>query len=360
MKISLPRQRIPLVIVILLIAAGLAVGVGRYIQPQRGLPVSVAAQPVSLISLPLTISRNGSVASAAVIAVTADAGGRISKLHVSEGQAVKAGQPLLTLQAVSGGPAPAGAAGTRQADYEKALSEFNRFQKLYEIGGISRQQQEQAAARLAAARERLNAADGEAGTPVQNGGSVTVTASAGGIVRALTVSAGDTVQTGQQLLTLGSAQDLEARIELSQNDLYLVHLGASAALTAAAQPLTGQVYKLEPQPAAANQPPQFLAYVKLAGQLPAGLKAGMPVTAKFETGQTAVVAAVPSMAVFRNEQGRAFIYLAVNGKAALQPVEPGESSGDFLEINLPLPSQSLVITSSIEELADGASIRVLP
>lgn len=363
MKIHESQRRMTAVILIGLIAAALLFAANRSpaAWPWRSAPVSLTAEPISSVNKPLAINRNGAIAKAALVAVNADVSGRVSELYVKKGQAVKAGQPLLKLQAdpdAAGQTAPGGAQQA-QADYDKALSDFNRYQKLYAIGGISRQQFELAAARLQTAKERLAAAGSQTAGPVSDG-SATISAPAGGIVGSLTAAAGKTVQAGQQLLTLGSGHDLEARIELSQNDLYLVHLGAAVVITVAQQALAGQVYKIEPQAAAADQPPRFLAYVRLAAYPAELLHDGMAVAAKFDSGKTAAVAAVPGTAVFQDDQGQSFIYLAVNGKAVLQPVEIGENSGDYREISTPLPPQSLVITSHIAEIKDGAAINLLP
>lgn len=318
-------------------------------------PPILTAGPLSNINKPLRITRTGSVQSAAAVPVNAEFSGLLSELYVTEGQTVKAGQPLFKLQ---GSPEPAvteraATAAPDTGGYDNALKEYNRLQKLFEVGAIPRRQLDAAGTRLQEAKESLNSArsTSEISRPASNG-SATMNAPVSGIVSGLTASAGRTVQAGQQLLSLGSGQELEAVVSLSQNDLYLVHLGTAVIIEAAQQQILGQVSGIYPV-VQANEAPVFLARVKL-GTSPQGLLTpGMPVAAHIDTGKTVIVPAVPAVSVFQDSQGQTAIFLAVNGRALLQPVSTGETSGAFIEITSALPQQSLIITGSISALKDG-------
>lgn len=167
------------------------------------------------------------------------------------------------------------------------------------------------------------------------------------------------MQAGQQLLSLGSGQEVEAVAQLDQSDLYLVQLGTPAVIEAAQQIIAGQVSRIYPQ-VAANQISSFLAHIKLTNN-PAGLlQAGMPVNIRIDTGKSVPVPAVPTASVLQDDQGRNFIYLTANGKALIQQVNIGETIGDFTEITSNLPQQSMVIISNIDDIKDGDAITVLP
>jgi RND family efflux transporter MFP subunit len=324
-------------------------------------PVALTAVPVGTVNKPVPIVRTGSIESSASVPITADFTGRLSEIYVTEGQAVKAGQSLLKLQAASDTIATqtTGVSQQTQDNYDNALKEFTRDQKLYAIGGIPRRQLEIATARLQEAKELLT----NAGNAIQSANSTikdgfaTISAPIDGIVTGLSTAPGKTAQAGQQLLSLGNGQDVEVVAQLNQNDLYLVHLGTAAAIEVSQQTIVGQVSRIYPQ-AEADQNPSFLAHVKLTAYPPGLLKPGMPVTAKFDTGQSAIAPAVPKQSVFQDDQGQSFIYLAVNDKAVLQPIRIGETIGDYTEITSDLPQPSLVITSNINDIKDGAAISV--
>ncbi|SMD14707.1 efflux RND transporter periplasmic adaptor subunit [Sporomusa malonica] len=328
----------------------------QHISPRT--PISITAVPVGAINKPIQLVRTGSVESSTVVPINAEFSGQLSELYVTAGQAVKAGQPLLKLQ-VTSEPTVNQTSQQAQANYDNALKEFNRYQKLFEIGGISKRQLDSATTQLQAAKDSLsNTQQTISAANATINGTATITAPINGIVTGLSVAPGKTVQAGQQLLSLGSGQEVEVVVRLDQNDLYLVHLGTPAALEAAQQTIVGQVSSIYPQ-IDASQSPSFLAHIKLITN-PAGLlKSGMSINVHIDTGTSAMVPAVPSASISQDNQGRAFIYLATNGKAMLHQITTGEAIGDLTEITSNLPQQSMVITNNTKDLRNGDAITVV-
>lgn len=354
-----------LLAVLLLTAIALALNTHRASLPQQPQPPASpaadapTARSVDRILKPLTIVRTGTLESAGSLPVTADFTGQLKELYVKNGQAVKAGQPLLVLQATdepqSGEPAPAAPSAQAQADYEAAQKEVNRLQKLYDIGGISRKQFEAAAARLQEAKTNLSAPASVKSASVPKGTLATVAAPIDGIVANLSAANGTTVQAGQKLLALGSGHDVEAVVRLAQNDLYLTHLGAPARITSGQNTVAGQVSKIYPQ-IETNQAPAFLAHVKLLSNPDGLFRAGQPVTVKLDTGKTAEVQAVPTTALLYDNQGQTFLFLVVDGKAHRQAVLAGEAVGNFTEITSELPPSSYVLAPALASIKDGDRI----
>jgi membrane fusion protein (multidrug efflux system) len=328
----------------------------RHIIPQT--PVALTAVPLGTINKPIQISRKGSIENSTSVPINAEFSGLLSEVYVTEGQVVKSGQPLYKLQGSSESTVnqPIGASQQTQVNYDNALKEFNRCQKLFEIGAIPRRQLDIATARLQEAKESLTNTQNTIESP--SNGSATIKAPIGGTVTGLSASSGKAVQAGQQLLSLGSGQEVEAVIHLDQNDLYLVHLGTLATIEVSQQTIAGYVSRIYPQ-VEANEISSFLAHVKLTNNPDGLLKSGMSITIRIDTGKSSAVPAVPTASILQDNQGRNFIYLAVNGKAAIQQITIGETIGDFTEITSDLPQQSMVITSSMESLKDGDAITVM-
>ncbi|WP_188398894.1 efflux RND transporter periplasmic adaptor subunit [Sporomusa sp. GT1] len=366
MKMLTKNSRLLLALTVLVCAAALLLAVSskqlptelwpRQISPQA--PVNLTAIPLGTINKPIQVTRTGSLESAASVPIHAAFSGHPSEIYVTEGQTIKAGQPLLKLQ-------PSPSAVTQQAavpsqqlqtNYDNALKEYDRYQKLYEIGAIPRRQMESITAKLQEAKERL------AATGTQSAGSITgpttITAPIDGIVTGLAAAPAKEVQAGQLLLSLGSGQEVGAVVQLEQKDLYLVQLGTPVIVEAAQQTIVGQVASIYPQ-VEAKQNPVFLAHIKLASKPAESLKAGMPATIHINTGETAVVPAVPTASILQDSQGQTYVYLAVNGKAVLQQISVGKTMDDFTEITSSLPAESLVIISSLDSLRDGDTITVI-
>lgn len=328
-------------------------------------PVQVDVVPLGTIDKHVRITRTGSVERSTAVPVNAVFSGSLTELYVKEGQAVKAGQALFKLEPSAQQPVQevvkqtSGAAPQSQANYDNALKEFTRYQKLYEVGAIARKQFENAAARLEQAKAGLdNTSSAEQASSSVPTGPATVTAPIDGIVTGLTTTPGKAVQAGQQLLSLGSGQELEAVVQLSQNDLYLVHLGTTAVIQVGQRIISGQVSRIYPQ-VAADQIPTFLAHIRLSENPSGLLQSGMSVAIHVETGSSAPVPAVPTNALLRDGQGRTFIYLAADNKASLQQITIGETVGDYTEITSNLPEQSLVLAGDVKNIKDGDAITMM-
>jgi len=337
-------------------------------------PVKVTAVSVNTINKPLRMARTGSSGHSASVPINTEFSGRLSELYVIEGQSVKTGQPLFKLEATSvspGGDEPshlvaanqkAGVSQQRQNNYDNALEEVNRYQKLYEQGAIPRRQLENAQARLQQAQANLangqNALPSGKSTATAVNGSATIKAPIDGIVTGLSITPGQTVQNGQQLMALGSGQEVEIVVHLEQNDLYLVHLGTPATIEVSNQTIIGQVSSIYPE-VEANQISSFLAHIKLTNNPDGLLKPGMSANVRIDTGKSATVIAVPTVSVFHDEQGRYFIYAVANGKAVRQPISIGETIGDFTEITSNVPQEMMVITSNIDTIKNGDAVAVV-
>lgn len=336
-------------------------------------PIDVTAVQIGTINKPIRITRTGSIEKAVSIPVYTEFSGRIDEIYVTEGQSVKAGQPLFKLEVSS--PAAnnsetspvvsdqnTGSSPEIQNNYDNALKEYNRYKKLFDIGAIPRRQMEEIAARLQEAQKSLNnssqsVSPSENAATVPVSGSVTTNAPTDGIVTGLAAASGAAVQAGQQLMALGSGQELEMVVHLAQNELYLVHLGSPATIQAASQAITGQISSIYPE-IQANQISSFLAHIKLTNT-PAGLlQHGMPANVQIDSGKSVVVPAVSKGSVFQDEEGRSFIYEVVKGRAVCQQVSIGETIGDFIEITSNLPPEAMVITDKVDEIKNGDAIAV--
>ncbi len=329
-------------------------------------PVTVTTAPINAMNKAININWPGLVASADPLPVKTNFSGRVSDLYVTEGQAVKTGQPLFTVEASAETAADAsttslpkqntGTSQQAQTAYEAAIKEFNRYQKLYEIGGISKKQLDNAAARLQEAQGNLaNNPSSANSSAAAFTGSATTSAPVDGIVTRISVAAGNTVQAEQQLLFLGSGQEKEVVISIEQPDLYLVHLGSPALIETSSQTIAGQVSSIYPE-VKDNQVSVFRTHIKLLNDPSVPLELNMPVSVRIDTGKTVTVPVVPTVAILRDNLGHHFVFIVDNGKAAQKEITLGETLGEFTEITSAFPSSGMVITNNVTELKNGDPI----
>ena len=334
-------------------------------------PVNVTAVPIGTMNKPVPIVGTGSIESPTNLPITSEFSGRISEVYVIEGQSVKAGQPLVKLLG-SSEPAPnetstpanqnAAPNPQSQSSYDNALKEYNRDQKLYEQGAIPRRQAESSAARLQALQENVTSTQDTAPAPkstttAMSNGSATISAPSNGIVTGLSAAVDKAVQTGQQLMVLESGE-VQVVIPIEQQDLYLVQLGTPATIEVSGQAMLGQVVSIYPE-LGVNNMPSFRTHIKVTNDTGGLLKKGMSANVHINTGKSATVLAIPPAAIFQDNQGLNYIYLAVNGKAIRQQINVGETIGDFIEITATLPEKAMLITSSVNDMKDGDPIVVV-
>ena len=209
----------------------------------------------------------GSVVRAVPTPVHSQFAGRIQTLYVAEGQSVKRGQQLLVIAPAAGQPPSSLGAD----EYGKALQEYQRLQKLYDMGAIPRRQVEQAAARLQAAKGQPAAGQSSGlKEPVE------LTASFDGVVTGLAVSPGGVVQSGQQLLAIGSGEPFEIIVTVEEQRVGVFRLGSAVEMRAAGENVRGRVTAILPQPQG-NGVPSFLCRISLHQPTDGRLQEGMTV-----------------------------------------------------------------------------------
>lgn len=360
MRVSKQQFRKLMIGIIVVVVAGCLVSAVSFWQQRMNqrMPVSVTVAPISIVNKPLRVERTGTAVYAARVPVYSEGTGQVTDVYVTAGQSVKAGQPLVKLE-ITGGEAAAAPGGTTdgtaaKAIYENALKEYNRYQKLYEIGGIARKQLDASAARLQEAQAGLQGA--QAPGAVVNG-PVTIQAPIDGTITGSVVAAGSAISSGQELLALGSGQEVEVVLPLEQSELYFVQLGSQAVIKTGNEQLAGQVSSIYPE-VKDQQVAAFLAQIKLLQPPGNGLTPGAAAAVSIATGQEAAVAAVPAQALLRDAEGNYSIFLAVEGKAVSQQVTLGEVIGELVELTTALPQESRVITSNMDRLKNGDSIAI--
>ncbi len=345
----------------------------HHIDPQA--PVNVTAVPVTTVNKPICVARAGSISKAVSVPVNAEYSGRLNEIYVTEGESVKAGQALFKLDVTPAAPADNTASpavtinrssrAPREVpgNYVDALKEYNRCKKLYELGAIPRRQFEDASARLQEAQKGLYSGGSDISVPEENApatvsGPVTISAPVDGIVTGLAAASGKMVQAGQQLMALGSGQELDAVIRLEQSELYLVPLGAPVIIQVSSQGFMGKVSSVYPE-IQENQIPSFVAHIKLTNTADGLLQSGMSANLQIDSGKSVAVPAVPKIAVFQDEQGVNFIYVAADGRAVRQQINVGEAIGDFVEITSNVPRETMVITDNFDEIKNGEAITII-
>lgn len=314
--------------------------------------------------------------------------GRVARVLVDQGDAVKAGQLLAEMEAVdldarlSAGAAAASAAAQRVQSADAAVTEAGsraqlaknsaeRYADLRKKNFVSQEAadakaheaaaaqaaRQSAAAALAAAKDDMRRAQSEATGAGQNRANLRLLSPVDGIVTARLAEPGSTVVAGQAVVQVIDPTTLWLRVRVDQGRSSGLAVSLPAAIALRSRPgekFAGRVERIDWMGDAVTEerianivfdiPPQGIAIGELAEvtlHLPAIEKA----------------LAIPAAAL-RRQNNQSGVWQPAKGKARFLPVTAGTISSDGLvEIRQGLAAGDTVIVHSAKAIADGTRIK---
>ena len=361
-KVTRKQGLILLVIVLgLVVAIRSGVNAGSKNSAATALPVtSVQTVPVRYMDSTPTLILSGTIESQTTAAVSAKISGRIAEVLVQEGQTVSAGDPLITLEAVelaNTARQASDALRKAQISYDLAKSDFDRYQGLYTKGALSAQQLETASAKLKIAEADLSSAAANQSSANQQLSYSVITAPVAGVIANKTATIGQVVAPGNPLVTVQDLRSVYAVINIEQKSLGAIKEGQTGVVTVDAYPgkkFTGIVETINPEASSASR--MFRTKIKLPNS-GSELRPGMFATVELVTGEQRATLTVPQGAVVQ-KQGQYYVFVAENSKAVRKAIEVGSVTGSNLEVKAGLADGELVITTSVNRLKDGDTVRV--
>jgi HlyD family secretion protein len=180
----------------------------------------------------------------AEVRVSAERGGRLVRLDVQEGDQVQKGQVLAEIESDELRAALAEARGrVSEAEAEVRLAELNRDRRRRLLAEqiVSAHDADEADRDLDRARARIVAAQAEAARYGAQLRKSRIVAPLSGIVTARHVDAGETVETGDAVLTVADLGRLRVDAEADEADAGSLSVGSAASITADGYP--GQAWK---------------------------------------------------------------------------------------------------------------------
>jgi HlyD family secretion protein len=306
--------------------------------------------------------------------------GRIAKLHVREGQLVRAGDQLVELDAadhrstVSAAQARVLAAQARVASAEAQLAELEvqltRQKALLEQKAAARSVVEDLVARVGTARAgvkaaaaEVRAAEAQLAVSKVNLGRTAIVAPIDGTVLTKPLDVGETLDTVMPVLELADLASLLVEVDVPETRLGLVKLEGPAeiALDAfGAKRFRGRVVELGKRINRAKA----TATVKVAfAEADTGALPDMSARVSFLTealSEQALAApskrVIPAAAVVKRG-GRDVVFVVDSGKVAQRPVSLGATSAEGVELVEGPEVGARVVLAPPDTLADGQRVR---
>lgn len=309
----------------------------------------VRTAPVALADLDETITAYGQVEfdAAGLRALAAPFEAQVIQIHVRVGQSVSAGQPVVTL----------GASPQTRLDLDRlareaqvAEAEAARLRRLRADGLASDAEVQTASATAQTARQASANL-----RRLTQGGRLTLTAPAAGVIDALPSSPGSLTPAGTVVASLGAAGRLNARLGVEVEDAQRLRAGAPLTLTglhdqggSAASRIASIDRRVDPTTRLAA----------LLAPVPPGapLLPGEAIKAQVVVATRNGVLTAPRTAILYDGE-TPYVFVVVGGKAARRPVQVGLEQSDRVELVSGLRPGDRVVIEGGPSLTDGMAVR---
>jgi len=354
-------------VALLLSACGRSDGAPPGAAPGKGGPGGAPpAMPVAVVkvaqrNVPILLEAVGRAEGSREVEVRARVSGLIEQQRYREGDRVKAGAPLFTIERTPFEIALAqarAALAQQQAKLDQARREAKRLQPLAEQKAISQREYDDAASNLSLAEAAVAAGQAQVREAQWNLSYTNVTAPIAGLTGRAEKSQGSLVGPSDGLMTRMTQTDpIWVRFSFSEGEFARLRSGKAGAvrlLGADGAPL-GVAGKLNFEGSTVD--PQ-LGTVQLRAEFANPQLAVLPgqfVKAQVQAGEeTAFV--VPQAAITTGERGKA-VWTVKDGKAMPTPVEVGGWVADGWAVRKGLNEGDTVIVDNLMKLRPGAPVQ---
>jgi HlyD family secretion protein len=274
--------------------------------------VPVEVEKVKRMTITQVVTATGKIQPEVQVKISPEVSGEIVALPVKEGQRVKRGDLLMKIKPdVYVAQRDQFAAGllSAKASLSRTEPEFKRMESLYAKGLVSEAEFDQAKASHESAKAQYAQARASLDQAEENLRKTTVLSPMDGTVSQLNSELGERVLGTQQfqgtdVMTVADLSRMEARVDVSENDVVLVHLGDTARISVDAFPnrkVNAIVYEIANTAKSKGQGTQeevtnFEVKMRIVDK-DITLRPGMSMTADIETETKQNVLAVPIQSV---------------------------------------------------------------
>jgi len=342
-----------------------------------------------------TITASGEIQARTKISIGTSVMGEIKALHVKDGQDVKAGDPLVTidqerlkqglLQAQAALESVRQDAGRLKAAKTRAQENFTRMESLFKQGLISDEEYRQARLNRETSDLSFQSAEANVQQSVANLASMRdslskseLRAPIAGRVTGLKALKGETAIPGQSnlpgamLMVISDMSEIIAEIKVNESEVVRTRVGQTAQVMVESFPgrvFPGKVYEVATASEKIGQDANmYLVKVALdmTSQDVTSLRPGMSARAVVLTNEVKGALRVPLQSVLEREgtmedaqkkgllspEGRNVTFVVKDGRAAERTVKTGIANTQFLEVKDGLQEGEKVLTGPVRKLKE--------
>ena len=295
-----------------------------------------------------TINASGTIAARRALPVgVVGEGGRVVSVNVEQGQWVRAGQVLASIdRSVQNQQARAQAAQVQvaRADAELAQNNLDRALQLVERGFVSTADVDRLTATRDAARARVNVAQAQLAELRERNARLNIVAPASGLVLERNIDPGQTVSAGiASAFVIAQGGEMELRAQVGESDLQKLSVGVPAEVTpvGSSETYSGQIWQIEPTVDAQSRQ----GTARIALKYEPGLRPGGFASVTIRSGTT-VAPLLPESAVLADDNGT-YVYIVDKANTVQRrPIETGMVTPNGIAVTDGLTGDERIVVSA--------------
>lgn len=270
--------------------------------------------------------------------------GRISKVYVQEGQKVKKGQLLASIDQTT----YKNAFDIANAGLEQANDNFKRLNSLYQKGSLP--ERDFIAVKVAVAQANANK-----NLAAKNLADTKLYAPFSGMITAKMTEIGATAAPGVPAFTVMKIDKVYAKASITESEISKLKIGTDAKVEISSlnETFNGKVAIVNPSADAVTR--TFNVKVRLDNKEDK-LLPGMISNIKINTGNTVDVITVPSESIIRDANNILYVFVVKENKAIKKRVSLGSFKGNEVIVTNGLSIGDSVVIAGNKNLKDGQTV----
>lgn len=325
-------------------------------------PMPVEAQPVKRLPMRDILSAAGQFRAAESVMIRPEISGRIAKLYFTDGQSVKAGSPLLQLDASVNDAEIAQARaeiGQLKTELELARANLRRNEDLAAQKFISERVRDESAAAVAASEAKIAVSEAKLQLAQSRASKMLIRAPFSGTVGLRNVSVGDYLKDGTDVVLLEDRSTIKLDFRVPEKSATKLRKGQKVQIRADALP--GDVLEgvVEAFDSAVDANGRMLTVRAKTANPNGSLRAGMFAKVDVVLAERPQALVVPEESILPQGQDL-FVFRVVDGKAVRTKVKLGLRREGKAEIVQGVNETDLVVTSGQAKMrGNEVAVKVL-
>ncbi|MFW5811611.1 MAG: efflux RND transporter periplasmic adaptor subunit [Alkalispirochaetaceae bacterium] len=308
------------------------------IHESEGVPVT--ARPAEPTEFRTFLSFTGTLSGAEESTATSMLSDEVASVLYQVGEFVEQGSPVVLF------PPDNPTLNYEQArvSFESARQAFERVSRLYEEEGVSRQNFDDARTQFELARANWESVQQMA----------QVAAPISGYITRVNVFESDNVRPGDPLFTVSSYEELRTTVWLSDREAGIVQVGRPALAIWQDRTLEGEVIQVDLSMDRERR--AFAARLRFDNpelRVQSGVSADVEITTSLSE------ALIVSDSEVRRDSEGVYLFVIEDGTARRRRIATGRRQGLLMEVTDGLEEGEMIVTRGIDQLDDGAGIRII-